>query len=88
MARSHAFCVHHSFSDAPVIKPMPIVVGPTDPPYEPRQPDETQPPDQPDHPVPDPRPPTPPHEHMSDPFQDPPNLMKDVPALVCGGLGC
>ena len=57
--------VHHSFSDAPAIKPMPIQVGPMDP--------MNQPPDQPDHPMPDPRPPTPPDEHMSGPPPNPPH---------------
>ena len=64
--------VHHSFSDAPAIKPMPVEVA-MDPTNSPRLSDTQQPPDQPDHPVPDPRPPTPPDERMSDPPPDPPH---------------
>ena len=62
---------HHSFSDAPVIKPMPVEVDPIVPTNPPRPSDTQQPPDQPDHPMPDPRPPTPPDENMSAP--DPPH---------------
>ena len=69
--------VHHSFSEAPTIKPMPVEVDPMDPMNSPRQPDAQQPPDQPpdqpDQPMPDPRPPTPPDEYMTDPPPDPPH---------------
>ena len=50
--------VHHSFPDAPAIKPSPSN-------------DTQQPPDQQDHPMPDSRPPTPPDENMPDPPHQP-----------------